>query len=513
MKKNAIILILVMLFNKLFGIGREMVLASMFGTSITAEAYNIAYSIPITVFSFVATGITTAYIPVFSRALRNEGDEAAERFTSNVLNILIIVFALLAVVSQFFTKEIVLMFASGFKDNPELLSMTISFTKITLFGVVFQGIFAISQGFLQLKNDFFTSGFSYIIMNITLIVFLYVTGNFSLNPILLAVGIFLSNVFQAIFTYIYSRVRGFKHSPIIDFKDEHLRALAIMAVPVILGSSVDVINTMIDKNLASTIMDGGVSTMNYAIKISDSILGLFVSTAATVLFPTLSKYAAEGNFDLLRNTLKKTFNAINLLVIPASFGLMIFSEPIVNLFYGRGKFTPEAVQITAQVLLFYSIGTMAIGNRQIVYRVFHSTQDTRTPVIVGILNVLLKALLSFMLVYSLNMGINGLALATSVAGLVSFVGSLFLLWRKIGGFDVKGIITGTVKITIASIIMAIAARFSYDILITKTGGLVALFLGVAVGVVVYAISIVILRVDVIEDTLTVIKKKLFLRKK
>lgn len=508
MKKNAIVLILIMMFNKIFGIVREMALASMFGTSIVAEAYNIAYSIPVVVFSFVATGITTAYIPVFSRALNNEGDEVAEKFTSNVLNILIVVFAVLTILSQFFTKEIVLLFASGFKDNPELLNLTVSFTKITLFGVIFQGVFSIAQGYLQLKNDFASPGFSYILMNVTLISFIIITGMYNLNPMILGLGIFLSNVLQGLFAYVFARIRGFKHSRTIDFNDKYLHILATMAIPVIIGSSVDVINTMIDKNLASSIIDGGVSTMNYAVRISDSILGLFVTTAATVLFPTLSKYAAEGDYKKLQNVLVKTFNAVNLLVIPASFGLMVFSEPIVKLFYGRGNFSAEAVKLTSQVLFFYSIGTIAIGNRQIVNRVFQSTHDTRTPVLIGFGNVCIKVLLSLMFVYLFNMGLTGLAFATSISGLVTFVVSMYILWKKIGGFNLKLILQVTGKIMFVSIIMSVISRLTYTGLLPSLGNTFALFIGVFIGVIVYLGLLLLMKIDIVDDVILVVKSKL-----
>ncbi|WP_317699399.1 murein biosynthesis integral membrane protein MurJ [Erysipelothrix rhusiopathiae] len=205
MKKNAIVLILLMVFNKFFGIFRELLLAKYFGATAITDAYIIASSIPNSLFSFIATGITTSFIPIFSKIHKREGSDKAEAFTSNIINILLVVFIGVIILAEIFTEPLVRVFASGF--NAETMALAVSFTRITLLAVFFQTILAVLQGYLQLKERFAAHGISYVIMNIVIVISIILSkGN---SVYLLAYGVTLAIASQSFFIYLIAKRSGY----------------------------------------------------------------------------------------------------------------------------------------------------------------------------------------------------------------------------------------------------------------------------------------------------------------
>lgn len=502
MKKNAIILTTIMIINKIFGIVRELLLTKYFGATNVTDAYIIASSIPNALFVFVATGITTSYIPIFNKIKTHESPEDSEKFTSNLINILIVVFAVVILFGLIFTTPLVRIFAAHF--DAETMAIAVRFTKITLFAIEFQAILAIFQGYLQIKDRFVAHGLSFIVMNVTVVSSILAAK--SSDPILLAYGITASIAFQSLFIYLISRRNGYRHSWHIKIKDDYIKMMAIMAIPVVIGSSIDQINGIFDKTMASGVMIGGISMINYAVKISDSIIGLFVTSIITVLFPMLSKYAAENRTDDLKDSIAKTLVAMNLIVIPATIGIIVLAQPVVQLFYGRGKFTPEQVVITAKVLQTASIGLILNANAMILLRVFYSMGETKRPVILGAIAVLANIIFSLIFVRFLYL--PGLTLGTSMSKIVYFTLIYYFLYKKIGDFHNRYIFITVGKLLIASLIMGGAVHFVFPLITNRFDLLFSVALAALVGVVVYFILVKLFKVPEFDRALDEVKSKI-----
>lgn len=254
---------------------------------------------------------------------------------------------------------------------------------------------------------------------------------------------------------------GYRYQPFINLKDKYIQMMVTMAFPVIVGQSVNQINILVDKTLASGIAVGGISALNYAIRLNGFVQGLFVASITTVLYPMISKMAAAKNMKGLKSSISEAISTVNLLVIPATIGAMIFSKEVVGLLFGRGAFTPEAVDMTANALFYYSIGMIAFGLIDILSRAFYAMQDTKTPMINATIAVVLNIILNFIL--SKYLGIGGLALATSIAAIVSTILMFITLRKKIGGFGLKEITSSFIKISLASVIMGFIALSSFNL--------------------------------------------------
>ncbi len=326
----------------------------------------------------------------------------------------------------------------------------------------------------------------------------------------LAVGSVIATASQLVLLMPFIRKTGYRYQFVFDPKDEYIRNMIYVALPVMLGVSVDQINVLVDKTLASGIAVGGISALNYANKLNGFVQGMFVTTISTVMYPMISKMAAQGNFKGLKSSVSEAINLINLLVVPVTFGAMIFAEPVVRLLFGRGAFDLEAISMTSGALFYYSIGMMGFGLREILSRAFYSMQDTMTPMKNSVLAVSMNIVLN--LILSRFMGIKGLALATSISALFCTALLLISLRKKIGPFGMKDTITSFGKILIASIGMGIAAYASYNFLLSRIGANLSLIISIFIGAFFYFAVIYFMKIKEVDELIIAAKKKLNLLK-
>lgn len=502
MKKTAILLMLITIVSKIVGFGRVITLSYFYGASNISDAYLISLSIPTVIFSFVGTGISTGYVPMYSKIIQDHGEEEGNRFTNNLANILIIICTIIVIFGLIFTKPLIKMFASGFEG--EALTLAIQFTKISLLGIYFTGLMNVFSSYLRLKGNYVVPALVGFPMNFITIAAIFLSSK--TNILVLVIGSVIATASQLILLVPFIHKKGYRHKLILDIKDRHIKNMAYIALPVIIGVSVNQINVLVDRTLASQIAVGGISALNYANMLNGFVQGLFVVPIATVMYPMISKMAAENNMDGLKSSVSEAINSISLLVIPATIGAMCFSEPVVKLLFGRGAFDSQAISMTSNALFYYSIGMLGFGMRDIISRAFYSLQDTKTPMINAAIAMAMNIVLNIIL--SKFMGIGGLALATSISAIFCTV-LLFINFRKkIGPFGMKNIAISFIKVSCASIVMGVIARLLYDILIKNIGANLALIVAIIIGAVVYFVMIYFMKIDEVDSMIEAVKMKL-----
>lgn len=502
MRKTAILLLIVTLFSKGVGFFREITLSFFYGASNVSDVYLISLSIPTALFGFLVTGISSAYIPMYSQIELDKGKSEANKYTNNTINVLMIICVIIAFFGLIFTEEIVRVFASGFEG--ETLRLAVRFTEISMFGIFATGLISIFSAYLQIYNDHVITALIGFPMNIITIISIIISAK--TNNIVLAYGSLLATWSQLFFLIPFVSRRGFRYQRYINFKDKYIKKLAYIALPVILGSSLSEVNALIDKTIASRVAEGGISALNYSGRISDLILGLFVATLATLIYPSMSKMAAKKDMDGLKKITNEAITTVNILIIPATIGLMIFSESFIKLLFARGAFTDEALKMTAGALFFYALGNPGYGLRQILYRVFYSVQDTRTPMINSAISIVINIVLNIVL--SRYMGINGLALATSISAFVCTVLLFVSLRKKIGPLGMKKIGVSFIKIIAASLIMGIIAKLSNEMMNNYMGDNIALIVSIVIAIVAYFIIISFLKIEEVDSLLDAVKEKI-----
>lgn len=502
MKRTALMVMAITILSKVLGFGREIVLSYVYGASAITDAYIISQTIPVVIFSFISAGIATGFIPMYSRISKAEGQLAANKYTNNLSNALLLLASIIVVFVLLFTQPIVKLFASGFSG--ETLDLAINFTRISIFGVYFTALISIFSGYLQVHDNYMIPALVGIPMNLIIIASLFISTK--TNIYMLAIGSVLATASQLLLLVPFVRKTSYKYQPIFSLKDEHIKNMVIIALPVIIGQSVNQINVLVDRTLASGIAVGGISALNYASRLNDFVQSLFVASITTVMYPMISKMAAAKNMKGLKSYVSEAISTINLLVIPATIGAMIFSKEIVALLFGRGAFTPEAVAMTGNALFYYSIGMIAFGLRDILSRAFYALQDTKTPMINATIAVVINIVLNIVL--SRFLGIGGLALATSISGIVSAFLMFITLRKKIGPFGLKEISISFIKISIASVLMGLIAYTSFSFLGSLVSQNLALILAIGVGALVYAIFIYFMKIPEVDRTLDTVKKRI-----
>lgn len=502
MKKTALILMIITILSKVFGFAREVILSYFYGASSISDAYLISLTIPSVLFGFIGTGISTGFIPMFSKIETSLGWKAASRYMNSLINIVLVFCSVIVIVGICFTEEIVKIFASGFSGAT--LELAVRFTRISLIGIYFTGLVSIMSGFLQIKGNYVIPALIGIPMNFFVISSIVLS--YKINCLVLAIGRVIAMASQLILLLPFIYRKGYRYRFVLDARDEYITEMARIALPVIIGVSVNQINVLVDRTIASGIAVGGISALNYANRLCGFVQGLFVAPIAIVMYPIISKLAAENNRDGFKKTVSEAISTVNLLVIPVTIGAMIFAEPVVSLVFGRGAFDAVAMDMTVSSLFYYSIGMLGVGLRDILSRAFYSMQDTKTPMINASVAVLMNIVLNIVL--SRFMGIGGLALATSISALFC-TGTLFVsLRKKAGPLGLKSVAISLLKSLCSSLIMGVVAKFAFKVLGGYMSVNLSLLMSIAVGAVVYFIMVYLMGVKEVHTVVSTVRQKL-----
>lgn len=502
MKKIALLIMAITIFSKILGFGRDITLSFFYGASNISDAYLISLTIPSVLFGIIAVGLTTAYIPMNSRIERELGIEEGNRYTSNLINIIMLVTLVIFILGVIFVEPIVKVFAMGFERST--LELAVTFTRISLIGIFFIGLISIFSGFLQIKEKYIIPALIGFPLNALVITSIYLSVNG--NILILSIGTVIATASQVVFMIPYIRKKGFKYAPIINFQDKHIKAMFYIALPVIIGTSVNHINVVVDRTIASTLVTGGISALNYANNLNLFIQGIVVTSIIAVMYPMISKMVAEDNIQGLKKAVSESISSITLLILPATIGAMIFAEPIIGFLFGRGAFDHNAILMTSYALFFYSIGMLGFGLREILSRAFYSMQDTKTPMINAAIGMVLNIILNIVL--SRYLGIGGLALATSIAAIFTSILLIISLRKKIGPFGLKQIFISFLKILFASSVMGIIAKLFYSYINTNISQSLSLLMTIAVGAVSYFIIIYFMKIEGVDVMVDTVKRKL-----
>lgn len=506
--KSAFWLMVVTMLSKILGFAREIVLGYFYGTSAYSDIYITAMNIPSVVFVAIGTALATTFIPMYNEVLEDAGERGALKFSNNIMNIVVILSLLLALIGYVFAVPLVKLFAMNFTG--EKLELTVHFARIMIIGVVFIGLSNIMTSYLQIKGNFTIPGMIGYPNNIIIIISIAMSAIMK-DINILAIGGLIGMLSQFLFQVPFAIKKGYKFKILINFKDKYLKKTLWLVIPVFIGVAVNQINTMIDRSLASGLDDGVITALNNANRLNGFVLGLFITTLGAVIYPTLSRLSTENNKKKFAESVAISVNCVNLVVLPATVGAIVLATPVVRILFQRGAFDERSTALTATALIFYAVGMIGFGLRDILDRVFYSLKDTNVPMINGIIAVVLNIVLNIVLVKV--MGHGGLALATSLSSIICILLLFRSLKKKIGYYGQDKIRITFIKSLIASFIMGIVTYFVYRFFNSILGlgfinEAISLGISVAIGAVVYVILVVIFRVNEIDMFIDIVKKKM-----
>lgn len=501
MKKVIANVILITVLAKVLGFAREILLSYFFGATGISDAYLVSQTIPGTIFQFVGTGLATSFIPVFMNILTKEGKKRADSFTNTVISIVFIFSTFVILLVWVFTPFIIKIFASGFQG--QTLYYAIWFTRINIMSLYFSSMIYVFTSYLQACNKFKMVAFAAIPNSIVIIASIILGAK--LHIYALPIGSVVAVFIQLIFIYAGVKQREFKLSLNVDFKNKYVKEVYKLMIPVIIGVSVNQINVLVDRTIASNVAIGGISALLYADSLVMFVQGIFAQSIATIYYPTITLMSEENKISELKSQISEALGGMVFLLLPITVGAVILARPIVSLLYGRGAFSENAVNMTSIALMFYSIGIVAFGVRELLSRVFYAFHDTKTPMKNAMYGMILNIILNIIL--SRTMGIGGLAFATSMSSIVTSMLLFLHLTERIGVFIKPNFIKNILKILISVFVLGVISAIMYYIVFEKYGLYCRLFLTVFIGGVVYFIMTLILKIEIVTDIIREIKHK------
>jgi putative peptidoglycan lipid II flippase len=450
--RAATIVMVAFVLSRVLGLAREMIIGNQFGTSRELDTYLAAFRIPDLIFQLIAGGaLGSAFIPTFTSYLAHGDEKEAWRLASSVLNIVAIVLTGCAAVAAIFAPQLVAhVVAPGF--SPEEQALTVQLMRIMLISPIVFGTSGIVMGILNSFQHFLLPALAPAIYNLSII-----AGAIFLAPVMgiygLAVGVVVGS-FLHLFVQLPELLRkGLAYRLILDITHPGVREVGRLMLPRMLGLATVQINFLVNTFLASGLAEGSLAALNYGWMLMLLPQGIFAMAIATAVFPTFSALAATGEFAELRLTLSEALRLILYLTVPASVGLVVLREPLIQLLLQRGRFDPSSTQVVAWALQFYALGLFAHSALEVVTRAFYSLHDTRTPVLIGAGAMALNIILSLLLIGPLFHG--GLALANSVATIVETVVLLVILRGRLQGIDGQRLLRSLAKISAAATVMGV----------------------------------------------------------
>jgi putative peptidoglycan lipid II flippase len=479
------------LMSKVLGLVRDMVIAHQFGTSLANDCYQIAFRMPNMLFAIVSGALVTVVVPVFVEyAGKGKKDEAWKVF--NTVMVVVALFYLAAsLIGILGAPLLVKLMAPGFQGEARLLAVELA--RILLPMMLFTGLAALFTGLLNANNIFGLPAFSTSVNNTLIILFALTLGAFygirglALGTVLAAAGMALVQLPGLLKS-------GLRLHLFVDLRHPGVRKVYYLALPSVLGIAVNQANVYINGMLASWLPVGSISALSFADRLNQFPLGLFGMALGTAVFPTLSARAAAGDRAGLSEIMANSLKAVAFITVPASVGLMVLSNPIVSLAFERGAFDQKSAEITSAAVLFYAIGLLGQAGLYLLTRGFYAIQDTRTPVKIAVLALLLNLTMSLVLIKPLQLG--GLALASSLGNLANMTLLVVFLGKKLPGLYRSGLLKFSLVVLISAGLMAAAsyvANRALDGWIPGTTGLI-IQVGLAgtAGIVVYMAAILLL---------------------
>ena len=286
---------------------------------------------------------------------------------------------------------------------------------------------------LQTAKRFFIATVYQISINIFIIIGIFLARATQFLP-WISIGMVIGNVISFCVLIHGNRNIGMRYKPLLDFKDKNLRRFFVLLLPIMLSTLIVEINQIVDRNFASSMGEGIVSTLSYASKIQGVFTAFIGMAVGKALFPDMARTASDGDIEGLKKHYSTSLKTLLPILLPVAAGLFLLAEPIIRILLERGAFGSDDTLRTASVLRIFTFTMFAANISQMQTRMFYARQKTRITAIVSAGQMILNIICILILVNFLDY--RGLALATSISGMAALAAYQVLLRRDLGPISV-----------------------------------------------------------------------------
>ncbi len=439
------------LISRVLGYLRDILIAIFLGTSVFADAFFVAFRLPNTFRRLFAEGtFNAAFIPSYTAAKLKKKEEG-KIFADQVLSLLLLILIFIVTIAEIFTPFLVYLIAPGFLEDNNKFNLAVEFTRITFPFLLFVSLSSFFSGILNTNNKFAAASAAPIILNLVLIFSILISylNNFNIAK-QLSYGVTISGITQLIFL-IYVASKFYKPNIKFSLKiSAKVKFFYKKLLPSVLSSGVTQINILVGTIIAS-FQTGAVSYLYYADRIYQINLAIAGIAVGAVSLPALSKAFKSKNISNVSKIQNRSIELSLLLSIPASLGLIIASNEIVNALFGYGSFSIKDVKMTSDALGFFGYGVIAFALVKILSNFFFARDNTKTPFYISSFIVFFNVLISVS--FFNKIGFLIIPIATTLSTWAGVIIYLYFLNKRKSLLLQRTLFKNIVKIIISSILM------------------------------------------------------------
>ena len=442
--------------SRVAGLAREIVAASYFGIQGAMSAFTVAFQVPNLVrMLFADAALQPAFVPIFTEQLEKGNHREAFRLASTMLYAVAVVLGLITAVFVLGAGLLMPLFVPGF--DSELTDLTVSLAQLLFPILILLGVTGMVVGILNSYDRFGAFAISPLFWNLTIIgVLVALAPAFEGDDQIYAyaIGILVGTGVQLAIPAWDLRNTPFRMTRprFAAWREKNVRRVLLLMLPVTVSLGLINFNLVINSFFATYVSESAPAAIDKAFRIYQLPQGIFSVAIATVLFPTLARFAARGDTASLRSTMANGMRQIMFVLVPAAAAILVLSEPMIRLVYERGEFGPGQTDVVAEALFWFAFSLPTNGLFLLLTRTFFSLQRPWLPTGIAAVNLVITAGASAALYEPY--GVGGIVAATAIATTASVAAQMFILRRELDGLEIGALISSTVKIVAGSAALA-----------------------------------------------------------
>jgi putative peptidoglycan lipid II flippase len=490
--------------SRVAGLAREVVAAGYYGVSGPVSAFTVAFQVPNLIRAlFADAALQPAFVPVFTELLGKKAYKEAFRLASTMLLLVTMVLGAITALFVLLAPVIMPVFAPGFDQN--ITDLTVSLSQVLFPILILLGISGIVVGILNSYDRFGAFAIAPLFWNLTIILVLVVLeprfhGQDKIYAY--AIAILVGTLVQLLIPAWDLRHTPFHFTWSFDWRHPGVRRVLVLMLPVTISLGLINFNLLINSFFGSLVSEHAPAAIDKAFRIYQLPQGIFSVAIATVLFPTLARFANAGEIDNLRATMANGMRQILFVLVPAAAAILALSDPMIRLVYQRGEFNPADTAVVATALFWFAFSLPTNGIYLLQTRTFFSLQRPWQATALATIDLVVSALAALALYKPF--GVGGIVAGTGIGTTVAVVAQAVILRREFDGLELRRLFSTATKITIAAAALAGVGWVVWDVLDEilgrgLAGQIVSLGTGLAAGGLVYVAVAKLLRVAELEQ--------------
>ncbi|MBI9100804.1 MAG: murein biosynthesis integral membrane protein MurJ [Spirochaetales bacterium] len=456
--KSTMVVSSMTMISRLLGFVRVAVISAIFGAGQVADVINLTFNIPNNLRKLLAEGaLSSAFIPVLSESIvKDETGNESRKIVRSIMAFQLIILIPLCILAILFAKPLINIFLAEFTEVWQV-NLSVNLFRWFINYLILISISAVLMGVINSHHRFFIPSITPVLFSVFVISSILIFSPL-IGPYAMVLGVLLGGVAQILFqTPSYLRL-GYDYRLNFHFSDPVFKRILKQWLPVVASSSVFTITQVVAYRFSSGLEEGSTSALSNAIVFWQLPMGIFSASITTVLFPKMSRQSALDDFDGLRESIQYGVRFLLVFLIPSAVFLILFGEHTIELALQRGEFTAENTNMTAHVLITYSLGLFSVGLFNFLQRFFYSFKNYRIPFYVSLFTGCFDIILSLILKET-SLRVSGLAAANTIAFSTGALLFFILMLKKLKKVEWAKIIITLGKVLLSSSIGFVVLYF------------------------------------------------------